>query len=487
MNFWKKTMKKIYNFEIKTKPLSHQIEAIGYIKENENIALFDEQGLGKSKIVIDAMCYELEKKMLDCVLVICKKTLLHTWAKEVKKHTFLDYTILDGSRRQRGRSFMHPTKFYLINYEALLQELDRIKLFLGIKKAALVLDESQRIKNPSSKSATALLEIRNMVQKKVIITGSPLCNKPVDLWSQFYFLDGGATLGNNYNEFKRQFHVDLKDGGSLDRFNRSLALLREKITKVAIRRTKDILELPGKTYYDIFVKLANKQKRLYLQAKDDLIIEIKKADGDTVLKEIDNYLVKLLRLTQVASNPALINETYDECPAKFKKIDELVQDIIDKNEKVIVWSSFIGNIRALRNRYKKYGSVMLLGELSTEEKNENVDKFQELAECKVMVAIPAVASVGLTLTAANNVIYLDRNFKMDEYIQSQDRIHRIGQEKKCHIYKVLAKNTIDEYIDEIIEKKYLIAQYCLGDRDSISTEREFMTKEYILSILGERS
>src|SRR3972149_9965961 len=105
-------MKKIYDFSIKTKPLPHQIEATSYIKQHSIVPLFDEQGLGKSKIVIDAMCFDIEQNLIDCVLVVCKKTLLNTWGKEIEKHTFLDYTILDGTRRQRGRSFMQPTKFY---------------------------------------------------------------------------------------------------------------------------------------------------------------------------------------------------------------------------------------------------------------------------------------------------------------------------------------------------------------------------------------
>lgn len=477
-------MKKYYDFSIKTKPLPHQIEATSYIKQHACVPLFDEQGLGKSKIVIDAMCYDIEHNVIDSVLVVCKKTLLNTWGKEIKKHSFLDYSILDGSRKRRGRSFMNPTKFYLINYESLLEELDRIKLLLDLRRFAIVLDESHKIKNPSSKTAMALFEIRDMVQKKIIITGSPLANRPEDLWSQFYFLDGGLTLGSDFNNFRKEFYVDYKNTEKLEEYNQSLLSLRKKIGSVSIRRTKEVLELPEKIYENIYVNLTGVQKNIYEKARNELVIEIKNTSGELFIKEIDNYLVKLLRLTQIASNPSLINENYVGCPIKFIKLDELVNNIIAKQEKVIIWSSFRENIRILRNRYKSLGAVMLFGELTTEEKNNNVEKFQDSADCRVMVANPAVASVGLTLTSANNAIYLDRNFKMDDYIQSQDRIHRIGQERKCFLYKILAKNSIDEYTDEIIEKKYLIAQYCLGDRDNLRSEHQFMTKEDILRILG---
>lgn len=477
-------MKKVYDFSAKTKPLPHQIEAINFVQKNSIIPLFDEQGLGKTKIVIAAMCYGLENSLFESVLVVCKKTLLNTWSKEIKKHSYLDLTVLDGARKQRGRSLMHLTKFYLIGYESLMQELERIKLLLDLRRFVIVLDESQKIKNPKSKITQTLFQIKDFSDKKIIISGTALANKPEDLWSQFYFLDNGKTLGSDYATFKKEFSVKLKGKESLEQYKNSLAVLRDRIGKISIRRTKDILELPEKIFYDVYVNLKGEQKEIYNKALKELIIEIRNTDGSVIIRQIDNYLVKLLRLTQIASNPKLVDETYSAQPIKFIKIDQLVKDIIARGEKVIIWSCFRNNIRILKNRYKDYGAVMLFGEMTTEEKNVSVDKFQDSPECKVMVANPSVASVGLTLTAANNVIYLDRNFKMDDYIQSQDRIHRIGQEKKCNIYKILAKDTIDEYTDEIIEKKHLIMKYCLGDIDNLKASKEFMTKEDILKILG---
>lgn len=477
-------MKKVYDFSAKTKPLPHQIEAINFVQKNDIVPLFDDQGLGKSKIVIAAMCYGLENGLFESVLVVCRKTLLNTWSREIKKHSYLDLTVLDGARKQRGRYLMHLTKFYLIGYESLIQELERVKLLLDLRKFAIVLDESQKIKNPKSKITQVLFQIKDLSRKKIIISGSALANKPEDLWSQFYFLDNGKTLGFDYAAFKKQFSVNLRGRESLEHYKHSLAVLRDSVGRISIRRTKDILELPEKIFYDVYVNLEGEQKEIYNKALKELVIEIRNTDGLVIVRQIDNYLVKLLRLTQIASNPKLVDETYSEQPIKFIKIDQLVKDIVVRGEKVIIWSCFRDNIRILRNRYKDYGTVMLFGEMTTEEKNISVDKFQDSSEYKIMVANPSVASVGLTLTAANNVIYLDRNFKMDDYIQSQDRIHRIGQGKKCNLYKILAKNSIDEYTDEIIEKKHLIMKFCLGDVESLKVDREFMTKEDILRILG---
>jgi SNF2 family DNA or RNA helicase len=472
------------DFTIKTKPFEHQIEAINYVKNNNIIPLFDEQGLGKTKIVIDALCENLKENLIDAILVVCRKSLMHTWEKEVEKHTYLHSTILSGSKTSRGRHFMQFSHFYLINYESFIQELERIKVFLKLKKFAIVLDESQTIKNPESKITQSILSIRNLAVKKIIITGTPITNRPEDIWSQFYFLDDGKTLGNNFSSFKREFHIDLKGVTSLENYENKLAWLNKKISKIAIRRTKNVLELPEKKYIEIFVNLNKKQMEMYETLKKELYLEVKNTSGKEIIEKIENYLVKLLRLTQIASNPLLIDESYKETPSKFIKLDQILTEIINRNEKAIVWTSFVKNIRSLRKRYEKYGALMLFGDIPIKDRNEIIDKFMENKENKILVANPAAAKEGLTLISANNAIYLDRSFKMDDYIQSQDRIHRIGQEKECNIIKLIAKNTIDEYTDEIIEKKNVLAKFILGDLKTLETQRQFLNKEDLLKILG---
>lgn len=478
-------VKKIsFDFTPKTKPLSHQIEAIEFVKSHENIPLFDEQGLGKSKIVIDAICKNIEDKIIDGALIVCKKSLLYMWKNEIEKHSNLFAIVMGGTKRQRGRTLMTYGHFYIVNYETLIQEKELISLLLKHKKFALVLDESHRIKNPKSKTTEAIMSIRSLTTKRIIISGTPIANKPEDIWSQFFFLDGGILLGNNYSTFKKEFKVDLKGTQDMSIFETNLKKLKEKIEKVAIRRTKDVLELPEKVYEDVFIELAPKQKIAYDTARDKLFYEISNADGDQIEEEIDNYLVKLLRLTQIASNPGLLDEKYDEEPQKFKELDRIVEEAIDRTEKVIVWTSFTKNVRILKNRYKKFSAQMLFGEIPIIERNIIVKKFIDDENYKVLIANPAAAKEGLTLTSANNAIYLDRNFKMDDYLQSQDRIHRISQTKKCKITKLIAIGTIDEYTDEILEKKELIAKYALGDTEKIASKGNYLSKQDLIRILG---
>ncbi|GAG55861.1 unnamed protein product, partial [marine sediment metagenome] len=239
-----------------------------------------------------------------------------------------------------------------------------------------------------------------------------------------------------------------------------------------------------KIYIDKYVQIKGRQKIIYTQLKKELYIEITNIDGERIIDESSELLKKLLRLAQIASNPFLVDKAYDETPAKFPLLDALVESILEQKEKVIVWSCFVENIRILYRRYRRLGSLILYGDIPIEKRNEIVKQFRNNKESAILIANPAAAREGLTLTVANNAIYLDRNFNLVDYLQSQDRIHRISQTKECRIYKLIAKNTIDEYVDELIYKKHKLAEYVQGDIDNINVEKEFMTKEQLLEIVG---
>lgn len=480
-------MKITFDYTPKTKPLNHQIEAIEFVSSHDIVPLFDEQGLGKSKVVIDALCKNLEAGIIGGALIICKKSLLYMWKREVEKHSNLFPIVINGTKKTRGRSLLRSGHFYIGNYETVVENYDLIELLLKSRKMALVLDESQIIKNPEAKVTRTILGLRDLAEKRIIITGTPIANKPDDIWSQFFFLDGGRLLGVSYPSFKKQFKLNLKGVQDLSQFEANLKTLRERIASISIRRTKDVLELPEKVFTQMTVKLAEKQREIYDLAREEMLCEITDISGEIIQEEIENYLVKLLRLTQIASNPRLIDDTYDETPAKFPALDGLLSSIIEKGEKAIVWTSFVDNVKALKHRYSGYGARTLFGEMSIIERETVITKFLNDDLCRVLVANPSAAKEGLTLTSANNAVYLDRNFKMDDYLQSQDRIHRIGQTKPCNIFKLIADNTIDEYTDEILEKKEAISKYTLGDTKNLKQNRSFLSKEDLLRILGGKS
>lgn len=470
------------NFGSKTKSFPHQLDAINYLNSHENIALFDEQGLGKTKIVIDSLCTSMKKQDVDAALVIAPMTLVYNWEEEVRKHSHLIPIILRGTKKEKRYKYLTGANIYIVNYEAIIAELHRIKRFCkSWNKVAIVLDESARIKNHKSKTAQAIFELRAMSYKRIIISGTPVANKPFDLWSQFFFLDGGVLLGDSYDEFKVRYD-DKRDG-----YEEKLLELQNVVEANSIRRLKkDVLELPEKHYENKFVELHGNQKRLYDKLKDELRLEVQDIKGEIIFDEADNILKKMLRLTQISSNPAMIDKSYKEVPAKFTLLDQLVVEIFKKDEKVIIWTGFIENIISLQSRFSKYSPMLLYGGVPIKERQQIVNQFQNSTDYKLLIANPAAAREGLTLTSANNAIYLDRNFNLVDYLQSQDRIHRISQGKKCTIYKLIAKNTIDEYIDGALDFKGSIASFVQGDIQSMGESGEdfLLRKQDLLSFLG---
>lgn len=477
--------KRPFDYSSNLKPLSHQVEAVEFLSKQTWAALFDEQGLGKTKITIDTTLRNFSEGTIESAIVVCKKSLIATWQDEIAKHSRLRAIVLRGTANQKGLHYMWFAHFYLINYDLVASEEERLKKFLLTRPMALVLDESQRIKNPDSKATKALHRLAPYAKKRLIITGTPIANCPNDLWAQVFFLDGGKTLGTNIGEFYKRFHIQERPHKEVLIDESGLSSLREVLKSFSIRRIKDdVLELPEKTFKTIQISLEENQRRMYDTLRDQLYLEIVDLDGQQVTDDAQNILKRMLRLVEIASNPGLFDSSYSETPAKFEVVDGLLSEILGHGEKAIVWTSFVKNIRLLRSRYERYGAAMLFGAIPLDERARIVNRFQSSPDLRVLIANPAAAKEGLTLTAANHAIYLDRNFNLLDYLQSQDRIHRISQEKRAYIYNIVADETIDAYIEDIVYRKQVIAQYVYGDTRALQLPPISFTKEDLLHLLG---
>jgi len=170
----------------------------------------------------------------------------------------------------------------------------------------------------------------------------------------------------------------------------------------------------------------------------------------------------LLRLIQVASNPRLIDDKYIGPSGKESALDELINEIACKDEYAIVWSSFTDNIDYFCKKYKHIHAAKIHGKMSIEERNRSVDNFKS-GKCRVLFATPQSSKEGLTLTIANHVIFYDRGFNLDDYLQAQDRIHRISQTKTCYVYNLLMNESIDIWLDKLLQAKQNAAFLAQGD------------------------
>ena len=462
----------------KTAPMPHQLEAINFLVSKKYAALFDEQGVGKTKEIIDSVIALLKSKVADSALIICPKTLMYTWQMEVKKHSYLVPVVIAGGGRSKGYKFLTYANIYILNYEGVKAELDIVKLLLESQRFILVLDESQRIKNPKSQTFEAINELAKYPVRKYILSGTPVANKPIDIWTQFYFLDNGKTLGKEFRLFQKMY-------GDINKGSTSLYKeLQRFIAPLSIRRLKEnVLELPEKIYEQVIVDMTPRQTKIYEKLKNELLIEILNTPEQKIIDEAKSILKKLLRLVQVASNPGLVVKDYKEKPAKFVALDKIVKDILEQGEKVIIWSSFVDNVKELKSIYREYGALNIYGGIDIATRNKYITMFQEQDEYRVMIANPAAAREGLTLTAANNAIYVDRSFNLVDYLQSQDRIHRISQKKRCRIIKLLCRNSIDFFVEDKLARKQDIARVIQGDSTQIDNA-SYLTKEEIMEILN---
>ncbi len=446
---------------------SYQVEAVEAIREREYAAIFHEQGLGKTKIAIDLILYWLDKKTIDTVLLIVKKGLIDNWQKELDAHTFIKPRILTQSRRDNFFVFNSPSRVMIAHYEIIKSEHDRFKLFLQTRNVGVILDESSKIKNPNSELTKELFDLAPLFKRRIIMTGTPVANRPYDLWAQIWFLDQGKSLGEDFRDFKQHMDLSNKLSDDIDaqnEFEIQIEGVHKKLSPFSVRETKrkGIIELPDKIIQSIIADWEPKQLDLYRRIRNETSAVIVR-DNLLIEDDSEEVLKRLLRLVQATSNPKLIDDSYVEEPGKLAPLKDILGDISQKGEKSIIWTCFTGNVEWLKREFSEYNPASVYGKLSMDERNRALDRFKSDKSCKVLIATPGAAKEGLTLTVANHAIFYDRGFSLDDYLQAQDRIHRISQAKTCFVYNIIMNSSIDEWIDILLHAKRLAAQLSNGD------------------------
>ena len=441
----------------------YQLDAVRAVESLPYAAIFHEQGLGKTKIATDLILLWLGEDAVDTVFVVAKKSLVQNWVDELSSHSHITPRVLSGDRRSNSIALNSPILVYIMNYEVVSTNLELIREFLSTCRVAVILDESQKIKNPESKLAVCFHSLAARFEKRVIMTGTPVANRPYDIWSQIKFLDNGEALGDSFAEFKDDFDLP-SDSAVTAEYSLLLVDVMEKIKHFSVRETKTTagIELPSKTILTHSADLAPRQAEIYATYRDEMAYEIN-SNGHEFVDDAEYILKLLLRLVQCASNPALVDDAYDETPGKYRKLFSLLQHIDIGSNKVIIWSGFIKNIDWLSYKLAEYKPQKVHGSMPVIDRNESIRVFKTDDNCRMLIATPGAAKEGLTLTVANHAIFFDRGFSLDDYLQAQDRIHRISQTEECFVHNLIATNTIDEWVDVLLNAKHQAARLTQGD------------------------
>ncbi len=439
--------------------------------------LADDMGLGKTIQALSMLEYFENKEGRLKALVVCPTTLLYNWENEIKKFTpNLQYFIHHGPQRSRLIEELEPHHIIITTYGTLRSD---ILIMQQVNFDYVVLDESQAIKNPNSKVAKAACLLQS--KHRVCMSGTPLQNNTFDIYAQMNFLNPGLLGSTEF--FRNEFATPIDKFGEEEQKDH----LRKLLYPFILRRTKEQVakDLPEKTETILFCEMETEQRRIYDAYRNEF--------RDKVLGAIDTQgmgrsqltiLQGLMKLRQICDSPAILNET-EKFPNHSIKLEELGREITENisDHKALVFSQFLGMLALIRKKLDYLGVKYEYfdGSTSISERQRAIDNFQSNPECRVFLISLKAGGVGLNLTAADYVYIVDPWWNPAVEQQAIDRTHRIGQTRNIFAYRMICKDTVEDKIIQLQEKKRLLAKELISDDSGFVKKLNREDIEYLFS------
>lgn len=451
---------------------------INYLNEvNWGGILADDMGLGKTLQALSYLEYFYQQHEELQALVVCPTTLIYNWENEIKKFTpSLSYYIHHGPARSRSLEEFVKHNVIITTYGTLRSD---IKLFTQLQFDYVVLDESQAIKNPSSKvtKAASLLRARN----RLCMSGTPLQNNTFDIYAQMNFLNPGMLGSVEF--FRQEFAIPIDKFGEPEQKDH----LRKILYPFILRRTKEQVarDLPDKTETILFCEMEDDQRRIYDAYRNDYRSRILGTIEEQGIQRSQLTILQgLMKLRQICDSPAILNEE-EQFPNHSIKLDELSREISENigNHKALVFSQFLGMLGLIRQKLDELGIryEYFDGSTSAPDREKAIQKFQNDDDVRVFLISLKAGGVGLNLTAADYVYIVDPWWNPAVEQQAIDRTHRIGQTKNIFAYRMICKDTIEDKIMQLQEKKRLLAKELIADDASFVKSLTREDVEYLFS------
>jgi SNF2 family DNA or RNA helicase len=392
-------------------------------------------------------------------LVVCPTTLIYNWENEINKFApGLRYHIHHGPQRIRDHATLNKFEIIITTYGTLRSD---IKTFVEMPLDYVVLDESQAIKNPASKvtKAAALLKAKH----RLCLSGTPLQNNTFDIFAQMNFLNPGMLGTMEF--FRQEFAIPIDKFGEREQKEH----LKKILYPFILRRTKEQVakDLPDKTEMVLFCEMETEQRRIYDAYRNDFRSRILGTiDEQGIQKSQLTILQGLMKLRQICDSPAILNET-----EKFEnhsiKLEELAREINENigDHKALIFSQFLGMLALIREKLETSGIKYEYfdGSTSAPDREKAIQNFQNNDETRVFLISLKAGGVGLNLTAADYVYIVDPWWNPAVEQQAIDRTHRIGQTKNIFAYRMICKDTIEDKIMQLQERKRLLAKELIAD------------------------
>ena len=468
-------------YKFKTKPYKHQMTALEKSWHKETYAYFMEMGTGKTKVLIDNMSMLYDKGKIDGALIIAPKGVVKTWyEQEIPTHlpdhienvTVLWQSNITKKQQEKLESlFEIETALHILvmNVEAFSTDkgMKFASKFLNSHKVLMAIDESTTIKTPTAKRTKNIIKLGNYSKYRRIMTGSPVTKNPLDLYTQCLFLDPYLLDFQSYYAFRNRYaqmktmHVRGRSIQVVHAFQ-NLGELSEKLQGFSYRVLKeDCLDLPPKNWTKRHITLSKEQQKVYDQMKKTALATLNGKVTSTM-----TVITQLMRLQQITCGHFVADDGSTQ-EIKNNRITELMEVLDEIEGKAIIWGHWQKDIQNIVNEIEKIhgpGSVVsYYGLTPQEERQDNIRKFQDDPKCRFMVGTPSTGGYGITLTAANTVIYYSNGYDLEKRLQSEDRAHRIGQKKNVTYIDIIAEDTVDEKIVKSLRKKINIASEVLGE------------------------
>ncbi len=450
----------------------YQANGVGWLTFLEEwglgACLADDMGLGKTPQLLGFLLHLKEKGSLTLpTLIVCPTSVLTNWEREIKKFApSLNALVHHGERRAKGSDFAEAVKGYdvLITSYSLIQR--DLRALETVQWKGIVLDEAQNIKNPQSKLSLAIRKLDSGF--KVALTGTPIENSLSELWSIFEFLNPGFLGTQAF--FSRRFVLPIEKGGDKDALN----VLRSLVTPFILRRLKTdksiIEDLPAKQEMNVFCSLSSQQANLYQNLVDNALGKIEQSQG---IERHGFILALLVKLKQLCNHPALLLKeekiTKPKQSGKLLRLEEMLEELILEGDRALVFTQFAqwGKllVHYLAQRLNCEISF-LYGSTSRKERHDIIDRFQQDPNGPpVLILSLKAGGTGLNLTRANHVFHVDRWWNPAVENQATDRAFRIGQQQNVQVHKFICTGTLEERINDILERKQQLAQQTVDAGD----------------------
>ena len=474
------------SFQFKTKPYEYQTIGIDYGLNNEKWLLGDEQGLGKTKQVIDIAVARKQLYGYKHCLIICGvNSLKWNWVNEIHTHSNEEAYIL-GQRMKKNKLVIGSNKdkledvlkmnadslnsYFIITNIETMRDNDIVAnlttLCVSKHISMIAVDEIHKNKNPSSQQSKGLAKLHTDCE--IAMTGTPLMNTPLDL---YFILKWLGYEKHSFYQFRNHYCLMGGFGGYEVVGYKNLQELQDRLDNVMLRRRKeDVLDLPEKTYVDEIVEMTPKQKLIY----DEVTASIKMNIDQISIAP--NPLAELIRMRQATGYPGILSSSVQES-AKLDRMEEIVDDAVDNGRKVIIYSNWTQITDVIWARlHNKYRLSIITGETKDIDRQDNVAEFQSGAS-QIIVGTIGAMGTGLTLTAGTVEIFIDEPWNRANKEQAEDRAHRIGQKNNVTIHTIMCKDTIDERIHKLVYEKGELSD-AIVDKMNVQSKMEIL--EYLL-------